>query len=89
MILSNLVLPLVRGLRRTASLKAGWGRSPEPLPPLPPNNHMIPITEALMLIRIHATTNTPGALVERLTEAERDAIVEAHAPREGRILRMR
>jgi len=56
--------------------------------PRPPN-HIIPITDASMLIRIHSTTNTPGALVESLTEAEHGAIAEAHAPHEGRILRMR
>ena len=65
------------------------GRSPEPLPPPPPSNHFIPITDASMLIRIYSTTNTPGALVESLTEAEDGAIAEAHTPHEGRILRMR
>ena len=52
-------------------------------------NHFIPITDASMLIRIYSTTNTPGALVESLTEAEHGAITEAHTPHEGRILRMR
>ena len=42
-----------------------------------------------MLIRIYSTTNTPGALVESLTEAEHGAIAEAHTPHEGGILRMR
>jgi len=69
--------------------RAGRGRSPEPLPPPPPNNQFIPITDASMLIRIYSTTNTPGALVESLTEAEHGAIAEAHTPHEGRILRMR
>ncbi len=54
------------------------------------NNHIIiPIIDASMLIRIRATTNTPGALVEGLTETEHGAIAEAHTPHEGRILRMR
>ena len=53
------------------------------------NNHIIPIIDASMLIRIRATTNTPGALVEGLAETEHGAIAEAHTPHEGRILRMR
>jgi len=31
-----------------------------------------------MLIRFHATTDTPGTLVESLTETEHAAIAEAH-----------
>jgi predicted DNA binding protein len=58
-------------------------------PPRAPNTHIIPATEASILIRIHTTTNTPDALVEGLTDAERDTIAEAHAPHEGRIVRMR
>jgi hypothetical protein len=54
-----------------------------------PHNHIIPITDASMLLRIHSTTDTPGTLVEALTETEHDAIVEAHAPSEGRVLRIR
>src|SRR5205807_8581378 len=42
-----------------------------------------------MLFRVRSTTNTPGALVESLTEAEHSAIAEAHTPHEGRIFRMR
>ena len=33
-----------------------------------------------MLIRFHATTDTPGTLVESLTETEHVAIAEAHTP---------
>lgn len=53
------------------------------------NNHTISITEASTLIRIHTATNTPDTLVEGLTDAERDAIAEAHTPDEGGIVCMR
>lgn len=53
-----------------------------------PNHPIIPITESAMLIHIHATTDTPEALVEGLTETECHAIAETHAPYEGRIIRM-
>ena len=56
--------------------------------PCPLIHHISSITEASTLIRIHATTDTPDTLVEGLTEAERNAIVEAHAPHDGRILRL-
>ena len=57
--------------------------------PAPQQSHHFNHRKASMLIRTRATTDTPGALVEGLTEAKHDAIVEAHAPHEGRILRMR
>ena len=88
------------GLRETAGPSQSWrsvrvrsapgcGRSQEPLPLPPPNTHTIPITDTSMLIRFHANTDTPGMLVESLTETEHAAIAEAHTPHEGRILRMR
>src|SRR5437870_1079209 len=54
-----------------------------------PHIHFFPITDVSMLFRVRSTTNTPGALVESLTEAEHSAIAEAHTPHEGRIFRMR
>ena len=55
----------------------------------PPILTSFQITDTSMLIRFHATTDTPGTLVESLTETEHAAIAEAHTPHEGRILRMR
>ena len=65
------------------------GRNQKLLPPVPSRHIIIPTTEASILIRIHTTTNTPDALVEGLTDTERGAIAEAHAPYEGSIVRMR
>jgi hypothetical protein len=56
--------------------------------PRPLNHHIMSITQSSILIRIHATARTPDAVVEGLTEAVHLAIAKAHAPREGRILRM-
>ena len=62
------------------------GRNQKFLPPVPSRHIIIPTTEASILISIHTTTNTPDALVESLTDTERGAVAEAHAPREGRIV---
>lgn len=57
--------------------------------PAPQNDRIVPITESSILIRIHATTDTPDPCADGLIRAAYIATGEAHTPCLGRKLGIR
>lgn len=79
----------IRGCGEFCRVRLGGVEARNLYPPPAFNTHFVPFTEDSLLICIHTATDTPNALVKSLTDTERDTIVEAHAPHEGRIVCMR
>ncbi len=58
-----------------------WLKRQGATPPASPNNQMSQITEVSILIRIHATTDTPDPVAASLTAGAHVAVAEVHDPR--------